>query len=291
MNSILKYIAAGSAIALSMAACTNKIPAFDDADSYAAFEKTTYSVKEDAKKLVIPVTIASINPKQTVVTYEIIDGTAEKGVDFTLGDETGTLTFDGTVRTQEIVINVSDVNVGTYTKDKTFSIKLLSGGKVGLGAEDVCNVTIEDIDHPLAAILGQYTATATDEGKGAETWSLTISKDKEDTKVVWVDYICPFASSNPTYNFAVSGKVSDDKLSIVFTLGQKPGAQYTAGDYFTFCEYLGNYNANMSGTITFSSEHEGGPFTTENGVGFVTNDYVWNGARILPGTSVWTKIK
>lgn len=295
MKKIYKYLAC--ALALTGAfSCSklNETPVFEDSKSFVAFSQTVYSVNEDADSLVIPVTIASPDPVAVTVAYSVADSTAKQGANFSLADEAAVLVYDGNTRTQNIVLNI--VNIATtaeqsgYTGDLVFSITLESAGELDLGYNSTCMVKILDLDHPLAAILGKYTCSATDAGAGDVTWEMTLSKDEEDVTVVWADFICPLAADNSTMPFAVYGTVSEDQTEIVFPCGQKPGALYDVDDPFTFIwfDYNDGYQVEESGTVTMKQTSKG-VFTTEDGMGFCTASYVFNGGMLLKGTAVWTK--
>lgn len=291
MKNIFLKIMAGAAAIVAFASCNlNENPAFDEADSFVAVDKATLIVNETVGKISIPVTIASIDPVKTAVTYEVVEGTAKAGVDFTLVDESAVLLYDGKERTMNIELNIIP-HVGEYTGDRTLTIKLVSAGKtLKLGANDVCVVKISDLDHPLAEILGEYTCTAEDKGNGSVSWTMNMSKDPSDVTVVWVDFICPLAASYPGMKFSVYGNVSEDKKTISFPCGQKPGALYAQDDPFTFIwfDYEDGYEVSESGEVVMTSETPG-VWTTEDGMGFCSTEYVFNGGMILKGTAVWTK--
>lgn len=290
MKNIFFKIMAGAALVTAFASCElNDFPTFDEADSFVAIDKTAIIVDETVGQVIIPVTIASIDPVKTAVTYEVVDSTAKPNKHYK-ADEYCILTFDGTARTQNIVIDIID-SVGVYTGDLIFSVNLLSGGKtINLGANSTCIVKISDVDHPLASILGEYSCIAKDKANGDVSWTMTMSKDPADVKVVWIDYICPLAANNPTMKFSVYGNVSDDMTTISIPCGQKPGALYDVDDPFTFIwfDYADGYQVEESGNVVMKSEKPG-VWTTEDGMGFCSNDYVFNGGMILKGTAVWTK--
>lgn len=291
MKNMFFKIMAGAAVISTLASCNlNDFPNFNDKDAFVAFDKTSYTVDETVGTITIPVTLASVCPIETAVTYEVVDGTAKAGENYSLADDSAVLRFEGKDRTQNIVINITD-KTGEYSGDLSFTINILSGGKsVNLGDSATCTVKINDLDHPLADILGEYTCTAEDKGAGSVSWTMRMSKDPDDVTVVWVDYICPLAASNPGMKFSVYGNVSEDHKTITFPCGQKPGALYAADDPFTFIwfSYEGGYVVKESGNVTMVSETPG-VFTTEDGMGFCSTQYVFNGGMILKGSAVWTK--
>lgn len=289
MKNTLKYIA-GAVAAASLAACSlNPLPTFDDADSFVAFDKTKISVDENAGTVTLPLTVASVDAKKTTVAYEFVDDSAKQGVNYEGSDESAVVTFDGEARTGAIVVKINDI-AGTYTGDLSFSVKLVSATGLKLGANSECKVTISDLDHPLSSILGKYKATAEDKGSGSVAWELTLSKDAKDVSIVWIDYVCPLAANNSSMTWDVYGIVSDDLKTITIPCGQKPGAEYGTDDPFTFIwfDYDNGYKVSDTGNVTMTST-EDGVFTTEDGMGFCSTSYVFNGGMLLKGTAKWTK--
>lgn len=187
MNNINRFIAGAAALAALASCDLNKTPEFDDAKAFVSFEVTNYSYNEDNGTIKIPVTIASLEPIRAVIGYEVKgsqkdgDGLAKEGVDYRLADELATLTFDGKTRTQNIEIELID-RPKFEQGDLTFSIDIVNAGKLALGEDTNCNITIVDLDHPLAPILGEYSVTA-----GSSGWSMTLMKDSKNKSLVWID--------------------------------------------------------------------------------------------------------
>ena len=105
--------------------------------------------------------------------------------------------------------------------------------------------------------------------------------------VVWCDGIVPLAAGVPS--LAVWGTVSEDHKTITFACGQKPGLNNGNGD-LVLCEWEergGGLIVSTAGSIVFTKQADGS-FTTDNPIGFVDDEYVYQGGLVLPG-SVWTK--
>ena len=258
--------------AVLVPACSglNTVPEFDPADSFAAFVASDYGLDENKGKLVIPVQIASIDPIKTTVSYKIVEGTAKKGVDFNDTNSSAVLTFDGKARTQDIVINVVN-HEGDYTGDLTFSIELVSATGINIGAENKVNVSIYDLDHPLAPILGEYSASSVCNYDGPSSWTMTMFKDAKDIKTVWIqgltDVYKPGQLVYATVLYDDSGEETSDHISgIVIPAGQF--ASYSAsydmtpvGCYIT-SQGIGYaveplYFAYKNGTFTFDPQEDG----------------------------------
>lgn len=291
MKNIFFKIMAGAALVTAFASCElNDFPTFDEADSFVAIDKTAIMVDETAGQVIIPVTIASIDPMKTAVTYEVVDSTAKVNKHYKITDESGVLSFDGTTRTQNIVVDIID-STGVYTGDLVFTVNLLSGGKnLNLGANATCVVKIGDLDHPLAAILGTYKATGFSYFDGVqETWKLTMYKDDEDIKVVWIDgIISGFAGTYPSADFRVYGNVSDDMNTISLPLGQVLPTLYS-GTALSLWAFNGS-SVSSSGTLEFTCKD--GVWTLPDvglGVGYQTDAGVSLFGLYNPNTISWTK--
>lgn len=285
-------ILAGAAMLAAFASCElNDFPAFDDADSFVALDKSSVLVDETAGTVTIPVTIASIDPVKTAVTYEVVDGTAKAGENYRMQDESCVLSFDGTARTMEIVIDIVDLS-GTYTGDLSFTINLLSGGKtLNLGANSSCTVKISDLDHPLADILGTYGSTGFNYFDGVEeAWTTTLYKDDNDVKVVWIDgIISALAGTYPSADYRVYGNVSEDKETISIPLGQALKSTVN-GNAVSLWGFNGS-SVNNSGTLEFTLEN--GVWVLKDiglGIGYETEDgRVSLYGLYNPNTITWTK--
>lgn len=293
MNKLIRIIPVVAGCVLLASCDLNKYPEFDDKDAFAAIDVAKMSVKETVGKISIPVTIASVNPIQTSVTYTVADGgTAKEGENYSFVDKSGVLSFNGEERTKTIDINIADLS-GIYTGDVSFTINLVSAtSNVNLGAEKTCVVTIEDLDHPLADVLGEYTVTATDYAYGPQQYTMSLTKDDNDATIVWCDYITPLAKSYPAKKFAVWGTVSEDHSTITFSLGQKPGADLGYGSMVlcTFSISAAEFDISDEGELVFTKTSEG-VFSTNTAIAFVDDEYVWQGALLLgeENTTVWTK--
>lgn len=294
MKNIFFKIMAGAALVTAFASCElNDFPTFDEADSFVAVDKTAIIVDETVGQVIIPVTIASIDPVKTAVTYEIVDSTAKVNKHYRITDDSGVLTFDGTTRTQNIVVDIID-STGVYTGDLIFSVNLLSAGKtLNLGANTTCIVKIGDLDHPLAAILGSYIATGFSYFDSVQdSWKLTMYKDDNDVKVVWVDGMIPsFAGMYPAADLRVYGNVSDDMNTISFPLGQVlPDAVALTGNPLSLWAFDGS-KVYGSGTIDFTlTNGVWVPAEYGLGIGYATETgSVSLYGLYTPGSISWTK--
>ncbi len=291
MKRIYKLVA-GLVTFASLVSCNlNEVPGFDPEDSFVAFSKASVMVNEDAGTITLPVYIASIDPVKTMVTYEVVAETAKEGVNFDLVDESAVMVFDGKNREGAVQIDITDLK-GEYTGDLKFSVKLVSGGAdLNIGAENVCEVTIADLDHPLAAILGEYTASATDFFAGAPaSWSLTILKDAEQVNIVWIKGLTPSLGGFPNSEFY--GTVSEDLKEITIPCGQKSAFVYPGAGPISIGALdaaAGQYSTDGNIVMTMT---EDGVFTSPDGIYvFITEMDGPNGVDgiVNDGNMKWTK--
>lgn len=285
MKKILSYISLFVFGAVLFSSCDlNKSPKFDDKDAFVAFDKAAISVKEEGKEVKIPVTLASLKGISTTISYEAVDGTAKNGVDYTLADETGTLTFSAEARTQYITVNIIERD-GEYTGDLKFSVKFKTTGDVAAGAENSCTVTIIDHDHPLGFLLGKYTATGEDLSDGACEWEMEFFKDASDDHMVWIMDINNQGSGWRGTDIMYYGIVDADLKTITIPFGQDSEYVYSNGNAVTLNGFDGNIrttSGNCVATIDQSSGKVVVDFGTEWGFMAYIDDagYI---AAVLPG--------
>ncbi len=292
---MLNRIFAGAGVLAVLAACSQK--AEFATSSFVSFDATSAEVAENAASLEIPVYAYAKNGElafprsesaNTSITFEVVDGTAKNGTDFTVEPANGVLAFDGSSQSNITVKPVA--HTGVRTGDLNFTIRIVgaSDGYTLGGAREI-SVNIKDQDHPLANILGSYTATGDCMGTPM-SWTLNLIADDEDESIVWVDAMVPFATSYLGY-MDVYGVVSADLKTITFTTLQETSLLYAEGDPFVFLLYLGNLSlSGKESQVVFTQEEEG-VFTTEEGVCFVPLGAMaaYNGALIEPGTMTWKK--
>lgn len=223
------YLFSILAMGAMVASCElNDLPAFDDKDAFAAFPNASMKIAEDGGTLNIPVHVTSLKGVATTVTYEFVNGSAVQGVDFEDASGTGSITFAAGESEKNIVVKILP-HLGTFTGDRAFSVRFKSTGDAKMGASNSCNVTINDIDHPLSSILGTYTASGVADASGDEyDFSVTFSKDPSDVSKIWISNLDPYFASYgyvaPNYNY-IYGIVNDDVTLITVPRQQSTGYQ------------------------------------------------------------------
>lgn len=278
MNNIIKFI---GSVALGMAAfisCDkNEVARFDDADAFAAFDKTEINVSEDATEPIrIPVTLASVQGLSESIKFEVVtpEGKgAVEGTNFEVLTSSGVLSFDSQNRTQ--YIEVLPKLDGVYTGDLKFQLVLSPSATVGTGSSDVCTITINDVDHPLSAILGNYTFTGAKFNAAATSWTVTFLKDADDDHKVWfynLFGVSGWAGNDTVYY----GNVNDDLTSINIPFGQESEYTYSNGNPVLLLGLDADGNGYETGSMDVKIVNEGGQvslvFPDEWGLFFYIND-------------------
>lgn len=270
-----KYYVILATLALMAVSCDkNESPVFDDANAFVAFNNGTVTVSETKKTVSIPVTLVSLAGLETTISYEAEDGTAKAGVNYNLADGAATLTFTKEEPTQNIVVNIIDLDAvyeadpadatkqvragGKYTGDLKFTIKFKSTGDVAAGRESSCVVTIEDTDHPLSAILGDWTFNALSSSFSAKSWANVLRKDESDDHKVWFFNLVGFNSGWAGWDISYYGNVSEDLTTITIPLGQDSEYLYSGTTPVTLCavDHAQDYiydSGNIYATITYDA--------------------------------------
>lgn len=209
-----------------LASCNpNKLAEFDDKDAFVAFNGANYNISEDGGSIKIPVTLASAKGLDATVTVAGVDGTAKAGVDFSVA--TSSLQFNATERTAYVEVNIVN-RPGEYTGDLSFQLKFADLGGVNAGFQSTTTITINDLDHPLSFILGDYTASGVSYWDGPINWTMTLKKDAEDDSKVW--FFNLFGNSGWAADDTMFyGVVNPEKTTITIPLGQTSEYKYSNG--------------------------------------------------------------
>lgn len=273
-----------AAAVMSFTSCSNDYPTFDDADAFVAMTNSTAYVAETGGTLEVPVMLTSLSGMEKTVEFTLTpdaNAGAIEGTHYQLLNESKSLTFTKEEPTQYIKFRIIDNDV--FEGDVKFTISLSQPDGLNLGANRACVVTIEDDEHPLAFILGTFTATGTSNFDGELEWPVRIEKDASDLSKVWITGLVDGTTT------AIYGTVNEDKTELSIPMEQQvlPHSSYDilleaygwdGSDIFNLDDgapLVGVIAAD--GTISFPNYWFGGyAFNKSDGSGAGWWDLLWN---------------
>ncbi len=259
MKSLYTYIGAVLAAASILASCDKNEPSkFNDKDAFVAFEQTSLTLSEGSEDVLkIPVTLASVAGLEETIKFEVKEPekkAAKQGVNFEVLTKSGTLSFNAENRTR--YIEVKAIPDGKYTGDLKFSVVIYGTESIKAGSENTCTVTLNDVDHPLGFMLGEYTATGVNALKNEPcTWTMTFFKDADDDHKVWIDNL--FQKDGWTgEDMRYYGIVNEDHTSLNIPFGQESEYKYANGNPVTLLGFDGE-NGYDTGSVDVAIVRDG----------------------------------
>lgn len=224
-----KYILTAMAVIALSVSCDNK--AEFQSEKFVTMDHYSYSVAETVGEVVLPVHIYNQDCKDVQVSVKAVDGTAVAGTDYEiLTPSSGVLSFaEGT---DSLTVKVAiKPQVGKYTGNLNFYIQVNSATEgVVNGNLTTAMVTIRDLDHPLAAFLGDWTGVyALANGQKLPN-TISIVADPDDVTKVTIE--------NLELYFAIAGgevapdanvfkaSVNEDKTIITIPQKQEVSPNY-----------------------------------------------------------------
>ena len=228
-------IMAGAAIVLAAASC-GRLESFDH-QTFATFNEVEYSVDETVGQVKVGVSLYNPTKSETKITVKAVDGKAVNGTDYEIvSPASGVLAFAPGEGEQEVIVGIKN-NEGVFTGTLDFALELVSATTgVTVGNLSTASFIIKDLDHPLAAFIGSWTADVHSYDWGAAyggisyyTLNVTILADEEDetyTKLIVQNLEPYFATNGLTaangYNI-FEGVVNDAKNKLTIPMGQPIG--------------------------------------------------------------------
>lgn len=278
----INIIAAAMALVLS-ASCDRNIE-FQH-ETFATFDAVTFSVDETAGRVSVPVSIYNPTGSEIQVTVKAVDGKGVSGVDYDIvSPASGILTFSGDVTSQNIEVEITDFT-GEFTGSKDFTIEIASAtAGVTVGNLNTARFTIKDLDHPLAAFIGDWTgAPLVDYFYGDQyTLNLTIIANDDDPTFssVYVQNIDPYFASagyNSNNGFNTFLAVANaDRTQLKLQSGQPVG--------YKTCQLLGfdGPDLDTAGTTDYMlfDLNEDGTLTIPNAFGVYNAGEGWYSAYL-----------
>lgn len=212
-RNIIFFVAATVTLLLA-ASCNRKVEY--QYEKYATLYHSSFSVAEDAGELRIPVLVNNTKGADVQVSVKVTEGKAVEGVDYeVVTPANGILSFSGETDSLDVVIKILSPDLGEFTGAKDLSVAIASATEgVNVGIINNAVVTIEDLDHPLAAFIGTWTGEL--EGyfgnwpKGATTIAISADPQGDPFSDLIVSgginpYFVAVAGANPDYSAKVNG--------------------------------------------------------------------------------------
>lgn len=212
-RNIILFVAAAVTLLLA-ASCNRKVEY--QYEKYATLYHSSFTVAENAGELRIPVLVKNTKGADVQVSVKIAEGTAVEGVDYeVVSPANGILSFSGDTDSLDVVIDLLTPDVGEFTGAKNFTVSVASATEgVGVGIISNANVTIDDIDHPLAAFIGKWTGEMVgmfgNWPKGPSTITVTADPNGDPfTDLIFDGGINPYfvaaIGANPLFSAKVDG--------------------------------------------------------------------------------------
>lgn len=314
------YIKLLACLSFAAALCSCNEKATYTTYPFIRFEDSSYPINENAGTVKIPVYAYNKTRNDVVIpraqggpenaTFVVYDGSAKKDVDFTVSPANGVLSFDedGVAYIELTIDNKS----GVYTGNLNFSIELTGAGDgYTLAGSSVCSttITINDLDHPLAEILGEYDVVTYYFYSGSiytAEYVMELVPVDGDVHSVACTGINKMASdfNDEKGSFNVIGAVSEDMKTITFP-PQSVKFSTGNGEMWLYSTDYVNSAGTSTGYYAYDEDivytsTEDGIFTSGQGAGFI-DDYVWPsyggfGVGVRTGkligadfTTTWTK--
>lgn len=229
----ITYIILGvTTMLLSLASCNRKIE-FEH-KTFVSFYSSSYSVKEDAGKVLVPVTLYNGGGKEVNVTVTVTPDAnipATKDVDYKiLKPESGVLTFAPGEDTKNIEIEVIE-HAEVVTGTLAFSISIASATEgVTVGTLAKVPFTIADNDVPFTW-FGHWTGTAADQyGKYPMDIEITDNGDGTVTVTNLEPWLATKGITADSGFQKYKGQISSDDKMLTVAKGQMIGLPTSAVD-------------------------------------------------------------
>ena len=176
---------------------------------------------------VIPVSMIGTNPVVPAI----------EGEDYTISTKSLSFTEDGDgMYTQTVTITTK--YDPTFTGAKYFDVKIVNstveGARIGAtGAGESCRITINDVNHPLVALIGKATLSYTCYWDGPVSFVADIKPDLDDTDVLWMTPNMRTGTLNAPMKLVVKNTDDDEGFEVSISFPQDGGLNGSTP--FTYC--------------------------------------------------------
>lgn len=155
-RNIILFVAMTAALLLS--SCSRKVEY--QYEAYATLYHNTFTVQETVGQFEIPVLINNATGSDVQVAVTVTEGSALEGVDYEIiSPANGILSFGGETDSLAVVLQINSFE-GEFTGTKNFSVSIASATEgLLLGELTNASVVIQDLDHPLSPLEGEWEGT------------------------------------------------------------------------------------------------------------------------------------
>ncbi|TQV72832.1 choice-of-anchor B family protein [Aliikangiella marina] len=210
------------------------------------FVETNVVFVENSGANVVEVTRNGGTEGAATVNYQVIDGTAETGVDFELAG--GTLNWsDGDSESKQISITIIDDN--TLEGDENFTIRLSDATGSSLGADVDINVEIADNESNTAPTITQLEDFEANAGQTVSLTANVSDADGDEVTYLWqqvsgqsvqisnadqlqASFVAPSAAGVLEFSLTVTdirGGVSSETVSVSIIVATAPPPSSSSG--------------------------------------------------------------
>ena len=277
-RNILMYVTFASAFLLAIS-CNRKLDY--SFDSYVTLFNTSYAVNETVGELKVPVLLNNPNGSEVQVSVKLNEGKAEEGVDYELiSPANGILTFSGETDSLDIVISIKSFE-GEFTGSKDFTIVLASlSENTAMGAFSQANVNINDLDHPMAAFIGSWSGSTTEEFSGSSVtmmFDIDTDPDKpEEFDRLIITAYDPKVVPGLKVKLEATATLNDDGTGkIVIPNGQSMGMDLNVGPGVYMGVDAPSYGAANNYSDIVMILNADGTMTVPNGYGVFDDQYIY----------------
>ena len=220
-RNIILFVAATVALLLA-ASCNRKVEY--QFESYATLYNSSYAVAENVGELRIPVLVNNTNGADVQISVKVNEGKALDGVDYeVVSPANGLLSFTGETDSLDVVIKIIAFE-GEFTGAKDFSVNITSATDgLSVGTINSANVIIQDLDHPLSMLAGQWEGTlqfASDPPTPMPTvLDITIDENDETFTKIFIEGL-EANYANYAAGYAITAYYNSETATIFIPAGQ-----------------------------------------------------------------------
>jgi len=197
-----------------------------------------------ATEVLFVVTVADPNGQTVTVDFQIVDGTATQGSDYSVISSSGTMSFFAGATTQKVKVTING-DVVDEQNDETFFINLLNATNATIADAQGVGTIINDDGLPAPTAPGNLTANAT----GASTIALAWNDNSSDEDGFKIERKIPQGGTGNFNEITTVGK----EINAFTDTGLSSGTSYV----YRIRAYKGTANSSYSNEAMASTSSSG----------------------------------